>query len=204
MKVETKQDNLAAVLRSIAELVKTDVLVGIPADADQRDDGSPLNNAQLAYLHTYGGTIAVPEHETTLYRQVGQDGEFANGGRFVKRKRANFASTHIVPAHIVTLPPRPFLEPGIKKGQQEIVAQQRKAAEAAINRKPDEMLKAINAAGLVAQNHVRDIFDTSEGLEPLKPSTLASRRARGRTGERPLVDKGELRNANTYVVRKKA
>jgi hypothetical protein len=33
--------------------------------------------------------------------------------------------------------------------------------------------------------------------------TLERRRAKGRTGTKPLIDTGQLRNAITYVLRKK-
>jgi hypothetical protein len=34
----------------------------------------------------------------------------------------------------------------------------------------------------------------------LAERTLAARKARGRTGEKPLIDTGQLRNAVTFVV----
>ena len=203
MKVTTTKDDMAAVMKAIQDLAQRDVLVGIPGDDTERKDGSPVSKAVLGYIHTNGGTIHIPERTVTLYRKVDRDGDLANGGRFVKNRQSNFATTHVIPAHTVTLPPRPFLEPGIKNARDDITASMRKAADAAMAGKPADVEKAMGAAGFAAQNAARAILDTSEGLAPLAASTLAARRRRGRTGEKPLVDTGEFRNSIIYTIRKK-
>jgi hypothetical protein len=50
-------DNLAKVLKQIAELAKKQVLVGIPDSAPDRTDGS-ISNAQLLYIHEFGAPAA--------------------------------------------------------------------------------------------------------------------------------------------------
>ena len=62
--------------------------------------------------------------------------------------------------------------------------------------------KALHSAGLIAQNAVRNKI-TEGPFVPLAPMTLAKRKARGRTGEKPLIDSGAYRNAQTYVIRPK-
>ena len=57
-----------------------------------------------------------------------------------------------------------------------------------------------HAAGLIAQNSVRRTLTTA-AYRPLSERTLAERRARGRTGTKPLIDTGQYRNSITYVVR---
>lgn len=203
MKVETTQDNLADVMKSIKALIEQDVLIGIPAAKDARKEDGPATNAVIAYMQTYGGTIQIPAREATLYRKIGKNGDFANNGRFVKRKKSNFASAHIIPAHTVTLTPRPFLEPGIVKAKDDIAAQMKKAGKAALNGKPADIEKAMMSAGLIAQRSAQAIISDGEGLAPLAESTLASRRSRGRSGDKPLLDTGQLRNSIVYVIRKK-
>ncbi|WP_043614274.1 hypothetical protein [Chromobacterium violaceum] len=203
MKVTTTKDNLTEVMKSIKSLVNRDVLVGIPGSNADRKEGDPVSNAVLGYIHTNGGTIQIPERTVTLYRKVGNDGELANGGRFVKSRKANFATTHIIPAHTVTLPPRPFLEPGIINAQDDIANSMKKAAEAALAGKPSEIENAMEAAGTKAQKAAQAVLNSGDELTPLAPSTLASRRSRGRTGDKPLVDTGQLRNSITYVLRTK-
>lgn len=66
-------------------------------------------NVEYAAVHQLGGTIRMPARQQTVYRKVGKDGLFAHEGRFVRRRRANFESTHAVAAYSITMPARPFL-----------------------------------------------------------------------------------------------
>jgi hypothetical protein len=43
-----------------------DVLVGIPEDKAGREDGSPINNAELGYLHSTGATVEIDGTTVTL------------------------------------------------------------------------------------------------------------------------------------------
>ena len=56
MTVKVTVDNLAKVIASINALVKKEVLVGIPSGTTERkeDEQTPVNNAQLGYIHEYG------------------------------------------------------------------------------------------------------------------------------------------------------
>lgn len=99
------------------------------------------------------------------------------------------------------IPPRPFLIPGVEAAQKDAVKHLKRGAERALDGQVDAGEKALHSAGLIAQNSVRATIN--EGIPPpLKPSTLAARRRRGRTGTKPLIDTGQLRNAITYVLRK--
>jgi hypothetical protein len=69
-------------------------------------DGTPT--AAVAFWNEFGGTFTIPAHDVTLYRSIDATGDFAHQGRFVKKSKANFATTHHVEAHQVTRPPRPF------------------------------------------------------------------------------------------------
>jgi hypothetical protein len=53
--VTTVVDNVAKVLAGMNALATQRVMVGIPSTkADRREDGSPINNAQLGYIHENG------------------------------------------------------------------------------------------------------------------------------------------------------
>lgn len=105
-------------------------------------------------------------------------------------------------APAANIPPRPHLVPGIEKARDKIDAQFRAAAEAALAGRLAEVERRMHAAGLLAQNSVRGMI--SDRLEPaLSPRTLAARKARGRTGDMPLIDTGQYRASITYVLRKK-
>ncbi|HEI9846915.1 TPA: hypothetical protein SLN72_003935 [Morganella morganii] len=64
--VKVTRDNLPALSKALKRLSGLDVLVGIPADKAQRDDGGHLNNAELGYIHSTGGTVSIGGEVVTL------------------------------------------------------------------------------------------------------------------------------------------
>lgn len=153
------RDNVAKVLAAIQRLTAREVLVGIPATKAEREDGEPINNAQLGYIHEFGAPAS-------------------------------------------NIPARPFLVPGVAEKQPAIAARLQKAAKAAMDGNNTVLESELNAAGLLGQNGAREQINNGPH-EPLSERTLAARRARGREGDKPLIDTGQLRNSLTYVIRKK-
>lgn len=100
------------------------------------------------------------------------------------------------------LPPRPFLVPGVEAIREPALARLKKAGQQALAGDVAQVDKALHAVGLMGQNAVRKKI-TDGPFTPLAPRTLEQRRARGRSGEKPLIDTGQLRNSLTYVVRRK-
>lgn len=99
------------------------------------------------------------------------------------------------------IPARPFLIPGVEAAEPAVLKQLKRGAEGALDGRLDAADKALHSAGILAVNAVRGKIN--EGVPPpLADSTLAARRRRGRTGTKPLIDTGQLRNAITYVLRK--
>ena len=198
-----RKDNAQSVLDALKTIGNKDVLVGIPSDRASRGDGESINNAELGYLHSYGGTIEIPEHSITVNRKVNPDGTFANNGQFVKAKKSNFSTIHTVKAHAVTLPPRPFLDLGIDEKRNEIVSQFKQAASAILSGDALAADISLNRAGIIAADGAKGIIQAGDKLTPLAESTKRNRRARGRVGEKPLYDTGELLRSITYIVRDK-
>ena len=100
------------------------------------------------------------------------------------------------------IPPRPFLVPGVQDAKDLIVKRLQGTANAVLSGDLSAVDKGFQTVGLVAQNAVR--AKIAEGpFTPLAKRTLEARRAKGRTGDRPLIDTGKLREAITYVVRDK-
>lgn len=159
MSMTVTTDKLAQVMATMAQLVKRDVLVGIPDSAPEREEDTPLSNAQIGYILDNGSPVA-------------------------------------------NIPPRPFLVPGVENVQPEIVEDFRGGAKAALAGSAAGVERALVRAGLRAQNSVRAKIQDGPFAD-LAPRTLADRKKRGRTGEKPLLDTGQLRNSVTYVVRKK-
>ena len=104
------------------------------------------------------------------------------------------------------IPARPFLVPGVTSVFDEISARMSRVAAAILEAAPGQASTLaetqLTAAGLTAQAAVQ-IKITEGPFQPLAPRTLAARRAKGRTGDKPLIDTGQLRQAITFVVRDK-
>ena len=98
------------------------------------------------------------------------------------------------------IPARPHLLPGVAAVQDKVVAKLTQAADAAATGRPSDAERHLHAAGLLAQNSVRRTLTTT-AYRPLSERTLAERRARGRTGTKPLIDTGQYRRSITYIVR---
>lgn len=116
---------------------------------------------------------------------------------------AALAYIHEFGAPAANIPARPFLVPGVESVEDEIAARYKRAAEVAISDNTDRAAvidRAHHAVGLTAQAAVRRKI-TDGPFTPLAPSTLAARRARGVKRTKPLIDTGQLRAAQTYVIR---
>lgn len=100
------------------------------------------------------------------------------------------------------IPARASLVPGVTSAIPDITKRMKSGAEQALSGSPEAAEKAMHAAGLMAQAAVQRKI-TDGPFVPLSPVTLAERRRRGRTGEKPLIDTGQYRRAITYVIRKK-
>lgn len=198
-----RADNAQAVLDALKTLGNRDVLVGIPSDRAERSDGMEINNAELGYLHSFGGTIRVPEHMTTVYRQIADDGSFKRNGQFVQQAKSNFATQHKVAAYSVQLPPRPFLHIGVAQSRDKVAALMKQAAFEVLSGNASAAEAMLNRAGTEAVNAARNVITAGDQLTPLAEATLRSRRSRGRSGTKPLYDTGQLLRSITYVVRDK-
>lgn len=115
---------------------------------------------------------------------------------------ATLGYIHEFGAPEANIPARPFLIPGVKNAQKETVVRLRQAGKAALEGRKADVDKALNAAGLGAQNSVRRKI-TEGPFVPLKPATLAARRRKGRKGTKPLIDTTQLRSAISYVIGKR-
>jgi hypothetical protein len=115
---------------------------------------------------------------------------------------AQIAYVHEFGSPAANVPPRPFLIPGVQAVQDKVATQLGKGAGAALDGNANAASQSLIAAGLTAQNSVKNEI-TQGSFAPLAASTLAARKARGFAGERPLVETGSMRNAITFVVEEK-
>jgi phage gpG-like protein len=127
---------------------------------------------------------------------------------------AALAYIHDKGSPLANIPARPFMDPGIKKAQDNINTQFFAAAKAQLNGDKDEVAVRMERAGIIVQNSVRRVINAGEGFVPLKRATALSRLRRRKSAQRwrrekreavmasmhPLIDTGALRNSITYVV----
>jgi len=182
----SSKDFLEDLLKTLEGLTEIEVLVGFPEETDERkpDPDDPKKpqpvNAVIAYIQDNGA----PEKN---------------------------------------IPPRPFMIPAMQNCRARVTKALFVGALRALNKPKDKSLvvKTFMAAGLVAQNALR--AKINEGIPPpLAESTLQQRARRGRKGAKkelanraaglgastalakPLIDTGQLRNAATFVLRKRS
>jgi hypothetical protein len=114
---------------------------------------------------------------------------------------AALAYIHEHGAPEANIPARPFLVPGLEADKAAIESGLTKVGEAALDGRADAVDRGFHAVGLRGQAAVRKKI-TDGPFQPLAPSTLAARRRRGRTGDKPLIDTAQLRSSLSYVIRK--
>jgi hypothetical protein len=100
------------------------------------------------------------------------------------------------------IPARPFLVPGVESITPKAAELLRKAGRAALFGDSGAVETALNQIGLIGQSAVQQKI-TDGPFAPLSERTLKARKARKRTGEKPLIDTGQLRRSVTYIVRRK-
>lgn len=187
-RMKVTNDSVSQVIGSVTNLVQTRVLIGYPDSTTDRQEEveQPMTNATLGYIHEHGSPKA-------------------------------------------NIPARPHLVPGVRKAEDRAVGYMEKAAVAALSGDPKKAEVYMHDAGIVAMNSARNEI-TAGNFVPLKPATVARRHLQRRTksmresekkylelvakgmspeaaqtaaGIRPLINTGQLRNAITYVLRKK-
>lgn len=124
----------------------------------------------------------------------------AEGEAVGPMNNATLAYIHDNGSPAANIPARPFMQPGIASAKERIVSTLLAGAKANIAGNTEAIENALHKTGLIAQAQIRSKIN--EGIAPeLAPRTLAARRARGRTGTKPLIDTGQLRNSINYVIR---
>lgn len=127
-------------------------------------------------------------------------GRVAEDGKAPDVDNATLGYVHEYGLPEKNIPPRPFLIPGVQDAREPIAKKLEAGARQGLGGDRQAAENALDAAGLIAQSAVRRKI-TEGPFVPLAPRTLAGRRARGRTGEKPLIDTGQLRRSVTYVIR---
>jgi hypothetical protein len=112
------------------------------------------------------------------------------------------------------IPPRPFIDPGIKNAQENINVELLEVARAQLDGDQEKSDLHLNRVGLIAVSSIKRVINDGEGFAPLKRSTklarLRKRKAMRKKPDEereaimesfhPLIDTAQMRNAITYVV----
>jgi hypothetical protein len=134
--------------------------------------------------------VGIPESKD---ERQGEEGEFGNAG--IGYINENGSPKQNIPA-------RPHLKPGVRSVEQDYLPHLKAAAQKALDGNAEGAVTSLDRAGTVAANGVKR-YITITGFIALSDVTLAQRRKRGRTGNKPLIDTGEYRRSITHIVRDK-
>ncbi len=135
--------------------------------------------------------VGVPEEKTERKNEAER--------KEAEMNNATLAYIHEHGSPDANIPARPFLTPGIKKAQPQIVKFLKEAGQAALAGKESGVTTAYNKAGLTAQNSVRAVFTDNDW--PQVSDARQKEKGEGKTN--PLIETGQLRKSITYVVGKK-
>lgn len=95
------------------------------------------------------------------------------------------------------IPARPVLQPAIEHDKERVGTALGKAVDAAANGKKEQVLPALEKAGMLGANVCKAWFtNPSNGWKPNKPETV-----KRKNSSRPLIDTSEMRKSITYVVK---
>jgi hypothetical protein len=174
-------DKLKAKLEEIAKGIKkgATLRVGFFEDATYPDGQFVAN---IAAIQEWGATIKVPAHTVSIYRKLKADGEWARGGKFVKRKDANVQTDHSVPAHTITIPPRPFFRNMINANQDTWGP----TLAALLKENGYDSKQALGALGEDMVGQLKESINTFTD-PPNAPSTIA-----GKGFDKPLIHTGQM------------
>jgi hypothetical protein len=171
-------------------------------------DGTSI--PMVAAIQEFGGRIEREPSDPdegggqTIYRKVNKSGTaFLNNGRFVKKDRSNFASTHYVGAYVITIPPRPFFRNAIKKygpkwGEQMGLLLKQFDFDAS---------KTLNEMGDIIKGQIQtSILDLRD---PRLAASTIRRKSQGKVSAlakaiggpaKPLIESGDMWNSVSYEV----
>lgn len=104
-------------IKELRGLAQKEITAGI--QGGKTKDGS-ADLVTVAAVQEFGAMIMQHPGQTTVYRKVKKDGSFAKNGKFVKKSKANFSSTHRSMGRLIIIPERSFLRATFEEKEQEI------------------------------------------------------------------------------------
>lgn len=166
-------------------MVKTGVTVNV--------DRVPEVLAGLRFLSTNRVMVGIPSTKNEREDEDGNPSPIGNAAiGFIQEKGD--------PA--MNLPARPWLTPGVASVTNETNDLFKKAGNAVLSGNTQKARDIYTAIGLKAQGAVQRYLRNSSNFAPLSERTLEQRKARGRTGTKPLIDTAQLLQHVSFIIAK--
>lgn len=181
--VQQSRDAIQKALRAL--MVDKYVTVGIHEDAGNHESDD-ITNAQLGAVHEFGSEITHPGG--TSYGYASKAAADRNDVRFLKSGRG-YMELGVTGPHIIKIPARPWLNPGVASGNAEYLTIIEKTLSDG-----GTMTQALNKVGVVAVGKVQK-YMTDLRTPPNAPSTIKKKGS-----SNPLIDSGALRQSVTYKI----
>lgn len=177
-----------ALKRSLEALTRKEVYVGIPAENSSRPGDGSINNAELLYIHTHGVRRKAMRDEMDAMMDTGMP--YSQAHKLYIREHGS---------PMLSIPPRPVLQPAIEDNKEYIGQLLAEAGKAILQGDAAAGGTKLHNAGDFAAAAAQGWFENPQnGWPPNSPRTI-----RRKGSDQPLVDTGEMRKAITYVVRDK-
>lgn len=160
------------------------VLVGLPEGEGEAESGMTI--AQIGAVHEFGADINHPGGTSYGYKtkKDAEDGKV----RFLK-KGDGFMELGETGPHVISIPARPWLEPGVEDGLQQYLDVIEDGIADGLDK--DTILEQV---GVMAVGHVQQkIVDVK--TPPNAPSTI-----KNKGSSNPLVDKGVLGQSVSFLL----
>lgn len=181
-------DHFGDLQKALQNIVKKDVLVGIPEADATRDNGDNINNAELLYIQSNG------VRQTEMRAEM--QGDIDSGMKY-SAAHSLYVQSHGSP--LWQVPPRPVLEPAIEDKKEPIGRQLGNASKAALDGNAGLAEAELNKAGMLGEAAAKGWFENPKNGWPAN----SEKTIKSKGSDQPLVDTGAMRQAITYVVRDK-
>lgn len=177
------RDDIEKALRDF--MTEEFVTIGIHEDTGNHESDD-ITNAHLGAVHEYGADILHPGG--TSYGFASKAAQERNEVRFLKAGKG-VVELGVTGPHTISIPARPWLNPGVQSGNVEYLSIIEKSAA-----KGESLDVALNKVGLVAVGLVQK-YMTELRTPPNAPSTIKKKKS-----SNPLIDSGALRASVSYKI----
>lgn len=177
-----KVDKVKRMMSAMSALPVQTVYVGVPVE----------NN-----MHEAEATTTVTKGSGKNQKSFKSSSQIKGQSSGITNSQIGFMNEFGVPE--MNIPARPHLMPGIRAVKGKVANYLGQAGEYALKGDSGGVSRALNAAGITAVNSVQRKI-TQGPFTPLADRTIEARLARGRTGDKPLIDTGQYRRAITYTI----